>query len=45
MPQYFNMAYARKPAYQFLSALSTNMIGFGFAGVCRRFLVYPSYCV
>jgi len=45
MPQYFGMQYARNPGYQFLSALATNMIGFGFAGITRRFLVYPSYCV
>jgi hypothetical protein len=30
MPQWFNMEYARKPGYQFLGALGTNMIGFGF---------------
>lgn len=45
MPQYFDMAYARQPGYQILGALGTNMIGFGFAGITRRFLVYPSYCV
>lgn len=45
MPHWFNMAYARSPGYQFLGALGTNMIGYGFAGLTRRFLVYPSYCV
>lgn len=45
MPQYYNMEWARKPGYQFLGSLGTNMIGFGFAGLTRRFLVYPSYCV
>lgn len=45
MPQYFGMEYAHNAGYQFLGALGTNMIGFGFAGLTRRFLVYPSYCV
>ncbi|KAL1411767.1 hypothetical protein Q8F55_002734 [Vanrija albida] len=45
MPQWFGMEYARAAGYQFLGALGTNMIGFGFAGITRRFLVYPSYCV
>lgn len=45
MPQWFGMEYAKKAGYQFLGALGTNMIGFGFAGITRRFLVYPSYCV
>jgi hypothetical protein len=25
--------------------MGTNFIGFGLAGICRRFLVYPAYCV
>lgn len=45
MPQYFNMPYARKAGYQILGSLGTQIIGFGFAGITRRFLVYPSYCV
>ena len=45
LPQYFNMAYAGGFAYQILIGLGTNYIGYGMAGVCRRFLVYPSYCV
>ncbi|UZP36525.1 hypothetical protein NXS19_004341 [Fusarium pseudograminearum] len=45
LPQYFNQPYASHFAYQILIALSTNFIGYGMAGVCRRFLVYPSYCV
>ncbi|BEJ00942.1 hypothetical protein CcaverHIS631_0507990 [Cutaneotrichosporon cavernicola] len=45
MPQFFGQEYARLPGYQFLGALGTNMIGFGFAGITRRFLVYPSYCI
>lgn len=45
LPQYFNQGYASHFAYQILIALSTNFIGYGIAGVCRRFLVYPSFCV
>jgi hypothetical protein len=45
LPQYFNQPYAAHFAYQILIALSTNFIGYGLAGLCRRFLVYPSYCV
>ncbi|KAL2204630.1 OPT oligopeptide transporter [Sarocladium strictum] len=28
-----------------LIALSTNFIGYGLAGLTRRFIVYPSYCL
>ncbi|ATY66001.1 oligopeptide transporter [Cordyceps militaris] len=45
LPQYFNQPYAAHFAYQILIALATNFIGYGMAGICRRFLVYPSYCV
>ena len=45
LPQYFNQPYALSVTYQLLIALSTNFIGYGLAGLCRRFLVYPSYCV
>ncbi|KAL2278304.1 hypothetical protein FJTKL_14572 [Diaporthe vaccinii] len=45
LPQYFDQQYARSFAYQFLIALSTNFIGYGLAGLTRRFIVYPSYCV
>jgi len=45
LPQYFNQRYAGSFAYQILIGLATNFIGYGLAGVCRRFLVWPSYCV
>lgn len=45
LPNYFNQKYAGQFAYQILLALSTNYIGYGMAGIVRRFLVYPSYCV
>ncbi|KAM7205191.1 sexual differentiation process protein 2 [Naviculisporaceae sp. PSN 640] len=45
LPQYFNMPWANNVLYQVLIGLSTNLIGYGLAGICRRFLVYPAYCV
>jgi len=45
LPQYFNQQYARSFGYQILIALSTNFIGYGLAGITRRFIVYPTYCV
>ncbi|EQB50734.1 OPT oligopeptide transporter [Colletotrichum gloeosporioides Cg-14] len=37
--------YAKSFSYQILLALSTNLMGFGLAGLCRRFLVYPAFCL
>ncbi|EGX93023.1 Oligopeptide transporter OPT superfamily [Cordyceps militaris CM01] len=45
LPQYFNQAYARSFGYMFCNAFATNFIGYGLAGLTRKFLVYPSYCV
>nr|QBZ39424.1 sexual differentiation process protein 2 [Thermochaetoides thermophila] len=45
LPQWFNQTWATSVGYQILIALSTNFIGYGLAGLCRRFLVYPAYCV
>ncbi|OAA64789.1 Oligopeptide transporter OPT superfamily [Cordyceps fumosorosea ARSEF 2679] len=45
LPNFFNQSWALSFGYQILIALSTNFIGYSLAGICRRFLVYPSYCV
>ncbi|KAK6222197.1 opt oligopeptide transporter [Colletotrichum tabaci] len=45
LPKFFNQSWASNFGYQLLISLSTNFIGYGLAGLCRRFLVYPSYCV
>jgi OPT family small oligopeptide transporter len=45
LPQYFNQPWAINVGYQILIALSTNFIGYGLAGILRRFLVYPASCV
>jgi OPT family oligopeptide transporter len=45
LPDYFNQHYAGQFAYQILIALGTNFIGYGIAGLTRRFIVYPAYCL
>lgn len=45
LPHMFNQPWAVNFGYQITIALSTNFIGYGIAGLCRRFLVYPSFCV
>ncbi|KAL3478476.1 OPT oligopeptide transporter protein-domain-containing protein [Aspergillus californicus] len=42
---YFGQPYAKHFGYQILLALSADLMGFGLAGLCRRFLVYPSFCL
>ena len=44
-PAKFNQQFARSFGYQILIGLSTNFIGYGLAGLVRRFLVYPAFCV
>jgi len=41
LPLYFQPSVASNFGYQMLVALSTNFIGYGLAGLTRRFLVYP----
>lgn len=38
LERYFNQQYARSFAYQILIALSTNFIGYGLAGLTRKFI-------
>lgn len=38
LERYFNQPYARSFAYQILIALSTNFIGYGLAGLTRKFI-------
>ncbi|ETS86562.1 hypothetical protein PFICI_00390 [Pestalotiopsis fici W106-1] len=42
---YFGQPYAKSFLYQIALALSTNLMGYGLAGLTRRFLVYPSFCI
>lgn len=45
LPQYLNQGWARNFAYQLCVALSTAFIGYGFAGMTRRFIVWPAHCI
>ncbi|KAJ7101812.1 OPT-domain-containing protein [Mycena epipterygia] len=45
LPQYFNQPWARSFGYQIMVALSTNLVGYGLAGIIRRFIVYPAYAI
>lgn len=43
--RFFGMKWASNFGYQILIGLSTNFIGYGLAGLTRRFLVYPTQAV
>ncbi|KAF8137872.1 OPT-domain-containing protein [Mycena galopus ATCC 62051] len=45
LPIYFNQAWATGFGYQILVGLSTSLIGYGLAGLTRRFLVYPAHAI
>jgi hypothetical protein len=45
LPMFFNEPWAKNFGYQFMNNLSTNMIGYGIAGLSRRFLVWPSFAI
>ncbi|KAL4880727.1 OPT oligopeptide transporter protein-domain-containing protein [Aspergillus karnatakaensis] len=45
MERYFNLPFAGSFGFQICASLSMNLMGFGLAGLARRFLVYPSYCI
>ncbi|PHH64337.1 hypothetical protein CDD81_4694 [Ophiocordyceps australis] len=45
LPQYLNQQYAKNFGYILLNSLATAFIGYGLAGIVRRFLVYPTHCV
>ncbi|CAK5279804.1 unnamed protein product [Mycena citricolor] len=45
LPLYFNQSWASNFGYQVTIALSTNLIGYGLAGLTRRFLVYPASAI
>ncbi|KAJ7080676.1 OPT-domain-containing protein [Mycena epipterygia] len=45
LPIYFNQPWARSFGYQIMIALSTNLMGYGLAGITRRFIVYPAYAI
>jgi hypothetical protein len=45
MPFWFNESYARKFGYQIMNSFGINFVGYGLAGLTRRFLVYPAAAV
>lgn len=45
LPMYYDMPYARGFGYQITNTIGINCLGYGLAGLCRPFLVYPSYCI
>ncbi|KAJ6599741.1 OPT-domain-containing protein [Mycena vulgaris] len=45
LPRYFDQPWALGFGYQIMVALSTNLIGYGLAGLTRRFLVYPVHAI
>lgn len=42
---FFNQPFARKFSYQIINTLGTNFVGYGLAGLTRKFLVHPSIAV
>ncbi|KAJ2906980.1 OPT oligopeptide transporter [Zalerion maritima] len=45
LPQFFNQPWANSLTYQMTIAMSVQFIGYSIAGLCRPFLVFPSYCL
>ena len=45
LPIFFNQAYAYNFGYQILNTIGTNFVGYGLAGLTRRFLVYPAAAI
>ncbi|KAF5006554.1 hypothetical protein FDECE_7080 [Fusarium decemcellulare] len=45
LEKYFDMPFAADFGFQVCLSLSMNLLGFGLAGLARRFLVYPSFCI
>jgi len=45
LPVYFNQPYAYGFGYQILSTMATNFLGYGLAGLSRRFIVWPSWAI
>ncbi|ORX40104.1 OPT oligopeptide transporter protein-domain-containing protein [Kockovaella imperatae] len=45
LPQFFNQSFAKSRGYQFLNTIGTNFVGYGMAGLTRRFLVWPSFAI
>lgn len=44
-PVFFGFDFAKKFGFQIILTLSSQMMGFGVAGLCRVFLTYPVKCM
>ena len=42
VPHFFNQDWAKDFGYQITLSLSFQLVGYGLAGLTRRFLVYPA---
>ena len=42
---FYGQEWASNFGYQILTGLSIQLIGMGFAGMARRFIVYPEHCI
>jgi hypothetical protein len=45
VPTFFNQEWAKQFGYQITLSLSFQLIGYGLAGLSRRFLVYPAAAI
>lgn len=45
LPMFYNNAWAASYGYQFLLLVSTQLVGFGAAGIMRSILVKPAFCL
>ncbi|KAH6879423.1 OPT oligopeptide transporter protein-domain-containing protein [Thelonectria olida] len=45
LKKYFDLPFAADFGFQICISLAMNLMGFGLAGLARRFLVYPSFCI
>lgn len=45
LPMFYNQPYAYNYGYQLLNTLAMNFLGYGLAGLCRPFMVFPSFCI
>ncbi|KAL7416350.1 OPT-domain-containing protein [Mrakia frigida] len=45
LPIFYDQPWSADFGYQILTGLSIQLIGMGFAGMVRRFIVYPEHCI
>ena len=45
LPRFFDQSWSSNIGYQITTSLSVQLLGYGIAGITRRFLVYPASCI